>query len=61
MIFEWFRFNLWVFRHSIRRHKMEVHHKTLDYPFVHHEVTCKTCNETRFTIYPDGLENYYGY
>lgn len=53
------KFNLWVFWHHIRFHKMEVAHKTLKYPYVVKIVTCFTCKEFKKIAYADGLENYH--
>lgn len=53
------KFNLWVFWHHIRLHKMEVKHKTLKYPYVEKRVTCFTCMKFKKVIYSDGLENYH--
>jgi len=54
-----YKFNFWVFWHDIRRHKLELNEKLLNYPFVSHEVICKTCNKTKTIVYENGLGNYY--
>ena len=59
MNFENLKFNWWVFKHDIRRHKLDVIDKNLDYPKRMVQVTCLKCGRFRFLIYEDGLENYH--
>jgi len=50
------KFNLWVFWHDIRRHKLFAEQKNLHYPLVEHTVLCKTCNKGIIITYRNGLE-----
>ena len=54
------KFNLIVFWHDIRRHKIDVKTTTLTYPNIHKVVYCNTCGFIiAEEIYEYGLENYY--
>lgn len=56
---ETIKFNLWVFWHDIRFHKITVINKNLDYPEAIKQVNCKKCKQSKVIIYEDGLESYY--